>query len=95
MTLLLVALGGAVGAVLRHLVERLLPFRPDGLPWGTCAVNIGGSLLLGLVAGGVEATNGPAWLLTLVGIGFCGALTTFATFGHQTLVLLGRSGALI
>lgn len=90
MTLLLVALGGALGAVVRHLVDRRLPIRPDGLPWGTFVVNIGGSLLLGLVAGGVAASDGPAWLLNLVGTGFCGALTTFATFGQQTLLLLGR-----
>ena len=90
MTLLLIALGGAVGAVLRHLVDRRVPFRADGLPWGTLLVNIAGSLVLGLVAGGVGSAHGPAWLLALVGTGFCGALTTFASFGHQTLLLLER-----
>ena len=74
MTALLVLLGGAVGAVVRFLVGRALPGRV-----GTFAVNVAGSLAVGLLA---EAAPEPDALL---GIGFCGALTTFSTYALETL----------
>lgn len=89
MTVLLVLLGGAVGAPARYLVDLFVQRRHDSVfPWGTMTVNVAGSLLLGLVAGSVHAAGGPAWLLTLVGTGFCGALTTFSTFGFETVRLV-------
>ena len=72
MTALLVALGAAVGAPLRFLVGLVLPG-----PRGTLLVNVAGSALLGLV---VTATPDTA---ALVGVGFCGALTTFSTFAVE------------
>lgn len=89
MTALWVALGAAVGAPLRYLVGRALE-RPGGFPWGTLAVNVTGSLVLGaLVGSGV----GPA-VTALVGVGFCGALTTYSTFAQESVTLArrGRSG---
>ena len=83
MTVLLVLIGGALGAPVRYSV----------LPWGTFVVNAAGSLVLGATAGGVAAAGGPHWLLTLVGTGFCGALTTFSTFSFET-VRLAEEGAL-
>ena len=50
--------------------------------WGTLAVNIVGSLVLGVVAAG-----GAGEVRTVVGIGFCGSFTTFSTFGFETLHL--------
>ncbi|HYH34914.1 MAG TPA: fluoride efflux transporter CrcB [Nocardioides sp.] len=86
MTLLLVLVGGAVGASVRLLVDGWVTARTGGgLPWGTVTVNTVGSFLLGLVA-----AAGPAWLVTLAGAGFCGALTTFSTFSFETLRLLER-----
>ena len=83
MTLLLVLLGGAVGAPTRYLadvaVQRL---HRTSFPWGTWAVNMAGSFVLGLVAAGAST-----WVETLVGTGFCGALTTFSTFGYETVRL--------
>jgi CrcB protein len=58
------------------------------LPWGTLTVNVAGSLVLGAVAGGVTNAGTPGWVLTLVGTGFCGALTTFSTFGYETVRLV-------
>jgi CrcB protein len=86
-TPLLVVLGAATGAPLRHLTDRLLRLRYGTvLPWGTFAVNVAGSALLGLVVGAAA----PPAVLAAVGTGFCGALTTYSTFGAETLVLAER-----
>jgi fluoride exporter len=88
MTALLVVLGAVVGAPLRYLTDLLVQSRHDTVfPWGTLTVNAAGSLILGAVAGAVSG-GAPAWLLTLAGTGFCGALTTFSTFGFETLRLV-------
>ncbi len=87
MTLLLVALGAAVGAPLRYLVDRAVQARHDSLfPWGTFAVNVVGSFLLGGLAATAAHTPGP--VLALAGTGLCGALTTYSTFGYETVRLL-------
>ena len=89
MTVLLVALGAAVGAPLRYLTDRTVQARlGTDFPWGTLAVNVAGSLLLGLLIG-LPAT--PA-TTALLGTGFCGALTTYSTFSWETLTL-ARGGA--
>jgi CrcB protein len=94
-TVLLVLLGGAVGAPLRYLTDLFVQSRHDSVfPWGTFTVNAVGSLILGSAAGGVAATDGPEWVLTLVGTGFCGALTTFSAFGFET-IRLAEEGSLI
>lgn len=88
MTVLLVALGAAVGAPLRYLTDRAVQARYGArFPWGTLTVNVAGSLILGFVA---ALPASPA-VAALVGTGFCGALTTYSTFGHETL-RLARAG---
>lgn len=90
MTLLLVLVGGAVGAPLRYLADSWLSRRVGGVfPWGTFAVNVAGSFGLGLLA-----ATAPEWLVALGGVGVCGALTTFSTFGFETVRLAekGRPG---
>ena len=57
-------------------------------PWGTLAVNVLGSLLLGLVLGAGASGAASAEVLTLVGTGFCGALTTYSTFSFETVRLV-------
>jgi fluoride exporter len=88
LTALLVVTGAMVGAPLRYLTDLLVQSRHDTVfPWGTWTVNMVGSLILGAVAGAVSG-GAPLWLLTLIGTGFCGALTTFSTFGFETLRLI-------
>ncbi len=83
---MLVAVGAAGGAALRYLAGHV----GDGgrLPWGTAAVNVVGSLLLGLFT--ALALGGSA--TALLGTGFCGALTTYSSFAVQTHRLGGVLG---
>lgn len=90
---LLVAAGGAVGAVLRYLVDRAVQQRHDSVfPWGTFTVNAAGSALLGLLVAGASRGVVPAQVLMLLGVGFCGALTTYSTFAYET-VRLAEAGS--
>ncbi|WP_433531103.1 fluoride efflux transporter CrcB [Micromonospora sp. CA-263727] len=99
MSVLLVALGAAVGAPLRYLVDRAVQARHgSAFPWGTLVVNLAGCLLLGILIGGAAAGAVPGSLVTLLGTGLCGALTTYSTFGYETVRLFAdgdRLGALL
>ncbi len=82
MTVLLVALGGGLGALVRFLVSSARPGRP-----ATLAVNVVGSALLGALA------HPSPTVSALFGIGFCGGLTTFSTFAVEVAHdVRGRSG---
>lgn len=89
MTALLVALGAAVGAPLRYLVDRAVQARHDSVfPWGTFTVNIAGSFIFGLLIHGTAVHQVPGSVNALLGVGLCGALTTYSTFGYETVRLL-------
>ncbi len=89
MSLFLVITGAAVGAPLRYLTDRAVQSRHDTVfPWGTFAVNVLGSLILGLITGAVSAGGASPQVQLAVGTGFCGALTTYSTFSYETLRLL-------
>ncbi|WP_169983914.1 fluoride efflux transporter CrcB [Microbispora sp. H10836] len=95
MILLLVFLGGVVGAPARYLADRLVQRLHDSVfPWGTLSVNLAGSLVLGLLLGARDGVGLPADVVTLLGTGFCGALTTFSTFGFETVRLLEEGSVL-
>ena len=79
-----VALGASLGAPLRFALGR----RFDGaLPWGTLAVNVASSLVLGMCVG--WSIDGAAF--ALVGAGFCGGMSTYSSFAVQARDL-GRGG---
>ncbi|CAM3737731.1 fluoride efflux transporter FluC [Mesobacillus zeae] len=80
-TVLLVSLGGCVGAVCRYWIQNKLG--GPRFPVGTLTVNLFGSLLLGLLAG--TKIGGPLYLLA--GTGFMGAFTTFSTLNVDLLRL--------
>ncbi|GAA0916078.1 fluoride efflux transporter CrcB [Streptomyces thermoalcalitolerans] len=93
MRFLLVAVGGAVGATLRYLIDRAVQARHDSVfPWGTFAANVTGSVILGALTGAVLAGPVPESIQLLLGTGLCGALTTYSTFSYETLSL-AESGA--
>lgn len=92
----LVIIGGSLGAVGRHVLTSALPSPADrrgagrpGLPLATLLVNVSGSLLLGVVVGLADlgSAGGPGGL-ALIGIGFCGAFTTFSSFALDLVSLV-------
>jgi fluoride exporter len=88
-TAVLVMLGAAVGAPLRYLADRAVQARHDSVfPWGTFTVNIAGSFVLGVLIRGVALHAVPGSVNALLGTGLCGALTTYSTFGFETVRLL-------
>lgn len=86
--LLWVCLGGALGAVMRYLLDYVIVARLRGpFPAGTFVINISGSLALGLVIGLVVASAFPPEAKVVLGTGFLGAYTTFSTWMYQTVRL--------
>lgn len=89
---LAVAVGGVLGASARWAVFEA-DGEPVGFPWSVLAVNVVGSLLLGIALARAHRAPSPTWWRDGVGIGFCGGLTTFSTFAVEAAVLVrdGRS----
>ncbi len=85
----LVALGAAIGAPSRWLVDRCVRSRwPSDFPWGTLTVNLVGSFVLGVLLGASGHFVAGAVVVLLLGTGFCGAFTTFSTFAFETVRLI-------
>ncbi len=82
-----VAIGGAAGSVARYAVYRLMPVQ--GFPLATLAVNIGGSLVMGILAA-LLAHRGAQHLSPLLLTGFLGGFTTFSAFSLDALNLWER-----
>ena len=90
-----IAVGAALGAIMRwQLGLRLNEFFPT-LPPGTLVANIVGGYIIGLAVAFFASTNevAPEWRLFII-TGFCGGLTTFSTFSAEVVTLLqaGRIG---
>ncbi|MDP2561864.1 fluoride efflux transporter CrcB [Psychrobium sp. 1_MG-2023] len=87
--LLLIAIGGAFGAVSRYgLAYLAINLFGKGFPFGTLIANFVGSFLMGLLFGLVESGQLLPQARIALGVGFLGALTTFSTFSLDTLLLL-------
>lgn len=95
LTLIGVALSGAVGAVARYLVDGVVSQRTGGsFPWGTLVVNVTAAFLLGLAFAFFQTRIGgiPVWLRTTILTGLIGTYSTFSTLTLETLNLL-QSGS--
>ncbi|HLZ23909.1 MAG TPA: fluoride efflux transporter CrcB [Ktedonobacterales bacterium] len=87
--ILLVAAGGALGAVGRYLLGAWIAARvsPD-FPWGTFLINVSGAFLIGVVFGLVTEGMLSAEARLFLAVGVLGGYTTFSTFSYETLELL-------
>jgi fluoride exporter len=75
-----IAAGGSIGGLVRAGAVKLAPLHEGSWPWATFCVNIAGCLILGYAATRLFARRRPPLLaLAFVGVGICGALTTFST----------------
>ncbi len=89
MTLLVVAAGGAIGAVSRYLATGWVQdLTGDFFPWGTFLVNVAGSLALGFTVVWLQSAVSSADLRQFITIGFLGSFTTFSTFSYEAVVML-------
>lgn len=86
---LYVAVGGALGALLRFGVSDWVQRWTAGpFPWGTMTVNVLGSLLLGFAVVWLETTATSGEIRQFATIGLLGAFTTFSTFSYEAMALL-------
>lgn len=91
MPYLLVGLGGFIGAIARFELARAIGALVESrFPWGTFAINVSGSFLLGVLSVIVAQKTAPdsEALRLALGVGFLGAFTTFSTFEFETHALL-------
>jgi fluoride exporter len=84
MLYLVVALGGALGALARWAVGEALPSSPAGWPWATLAVNLTGCLLIGVLLGRLRTAS---LLRPFLATGVLGGYTTYSTFAVDVVRL--------
>lgn len=90
--LILIFIGGGFGSVLRYVIGKWLNNSENGIPYGTFAANILGSLLIGLILGYAAKSETISQNHTLLlATGFCGGFTTFSTFAYENHLFL-KSG---
>ncbi|HEY2327690.1 MAG TPA: fluoride efflux transporter CrcB [Gaiellaceae bacterium] len=85
-----VALGGALGASARYLIDRGLEERAGSVfPWSTFVINLSGCFVIGIFAAAlVDRHHIPAWIRIGLIMGVVGGYTTFSTFSQETLGLV-------
>ncbi|MBW5448778.1 fluoride efflux transporter CrcB [Cohnella sp. CFH 77786] len=87
----LIGVGGIAGAYARYYLGKRIDNAAASLfPWGTFVINATGSFLLGVLFTLHTRDLIPLWTWLLLGTGFCGAYTTFSTFGYEAVKLLER-----
>ena len=83
------AAAGGGGAVLRYLADGAVQDRTAGtFPLGTLSVNVAGSFVLGLLTGLAWYHGMPSGLKVVLGVGFCGGLTTWSTASWESVRLV-------
>lgn len=94
----IIGIGGSVGAAARYFLgEWIIAHLKEGtsFPFGTWIINILGSVFLGFLANGYVNGQLSEWIWYLIGVGFCGAFTTFSTFGYETIRLIHKGRIVI
>ncbi len=91
-SLLYVALGGAIGAIARHLLGgAIMRAAGPGFPYGTMAANVLGSFLMGVLVAWLAArASGDSALRLFLGVGLLGGFTTFSAFSLEAIMLLEK-----
>jgi fluoride exporter len=89
---LAVALGGAIGAVARHVfAAQVTRFAGEGFPWGILTVNVLGSFVMGVLAEGFALRwNAPLEARAFLTVGILGGFTTFSSFSLDAMLLMER-----
>ena len=96
MSLLYVALGGAIGASARYLIGGWIgAWLGADFPWGTFFANVSGSFLIGVVLVLSEVGTLPAEARPFLAVGLLGGYTTFSSFSYESLNLLTDGGAFL
>ena len=96
-TILYIAIGGAIGSVLRYLTSVFVnKYWANQFPLATLLTNVLGCLIIGILIGILEKNNlansNLKWLLIT---GFCGGYTTFSTFGYENYSLFQSNNSLL
>lgn len=86
MNWILVFIGGGMGSMLRYFIAQQL-VQSKHFPWATLVSNVFATALLALLVMYLKYGDKPAWLLPLVGVGFCGGFSTFSTFSAENVQL--------
>ena len=96
--MLFIALGGSIGALARFGIAKFVNQVSGGVfPWGTMTVNFLGLFVMGFLYELFEKTLVPSEIRLFLTVGFLGALTTFSTYGMETITLFrnGQYGAAV
>ena len=91
---LAVGIGGFLGSVLRYLLSEI-PIKQLNYPVNTLITNIIGAVIIGMVISYADKTGMRPEKLLLLKTGFCGGLTTFSTFSHETFKLIENGSLLL
>ncbi|HET9171141.1 MAG TPA: fluoride efflux transporter CrcB [Actinospica sp.] len=85
---ILVGLAAALGAVARYVLDQAVARKWESpYPWGTYAINVSGSFVLGLITGFSLHHGLDPHVVSVLGTGVCGGYTTFSTFNFETIRL--------
>lgn len=92
---LIVAFGGAIGAVLRYLIGLIPLSQKSGFPIKTFLINVIGCFIIGIIAALAEKNSLNPKIVLFIKVGFCGGFTTFSSFALETQGLLEKGSVFI
>lgn len=93
--LLVIAVGGILGAAARHGLQVLWPVSAEHVPWATFIANVSGSFLIGILMVSVVEVRPHPLVRPFLGVGLLGGYTTFSTYAVETHTLLREADPLL